>query len=169
MTTPTPHDLRVWHYSKVLGWTERKIADEIGSSQTTVNRIIHRLEENPPSHEEMSAFIGNTPPYGLPAYNSSSAARKVVLAGPIWYALAVAITIVALSIAAVLIAAAISLLSHEKGDPGRAGPPGPQGPQGPAGTTTLCITVDPPTGHLTKISAPRNGSCPNGSTTVKLP
>lgn len=163
MTTPTPHDKRVWHLKQVLDWPQRKIADEVGISQTTVNRILGRLEDDPPTAEEMAAFVAShTPPNGMPAIGSG---RRVVLASPIWYAIAIGVVMLALSFAAVLFAAAISLLSHQKGDPGAAGPSGPPGKPRPV---VLCVAHDRATGHLTKIYAQKGGSCGN-DVTVTIP
>jgi hypothetical protein len=169
VVAPTPHDKRVWHFHKVMGWQQRKIADEVGISQTTVNRIIHRLEEEPPTEEDMAAFVASpsTPPFGFPAFNGG-ASRRIVLAGPIWYALAACAVLLAVSVAAVLVAAAVSLLSHQKGDPGARGPAGPAGKAATRAPDWICVAADPATGHLTKITVRTDRKCPSGNA-VKIP
>jgi hypothetical protein len=160
----------VWHLKTVLGWQQRKIADEVGISQTTVSRIIQRLEESPPTEEDMAAFIASsTPPYGLPAWNGGGSSKRIVLAGPIWYALAACAVLLAVSVAAVLVAAALTLLEHQKGDTGPRGPAGPAGKAArPRPTDWMCVEADPVTGHLTKITVRQDANCPSGRS-VKIP
>jgi hypothetical protein len=52
MTVPTPEDARVWTYH-LLGWPTRRIATEVGSSQSTISRIIQRIKDDPDYQKQM--------------------------------------------------------------------------------------------------------------------
>lgn len=155
MVAPTPYDTKVWHFSHILGWPERRIATEVGISPTSVHRILARLRAEPPTEEELQAFVAPpTPPNGLPVLSALSSARRG--GGPVLtLAAAWGILLVALAIAFVLAAAAITILFPQHGP---AGPPGPPG----SGDVIVCARYDH--GVITGLEAPgADGTCGAGT------
>ena len=108
-TMPTPVDLRIWLLSKVLGWPGRRIANEVGVSQPTVVRTLARLEEEPPTGDDMQGYVAAapTPPRGLPVLKAKTKNSSMLT-----LALTGAVIIIAVAIAFVLIAIAVSILSR---------------------------------------------------------
>lgn len=112
---PSPVDLRIWLLSKVMGWPGRRIAGEVGVSQPTVVRTLARLEEEPPTDQEMQDFVTvtstGTPPHGLPIIATGRSHRVSLKNTPILtLALAAAIILIAVAVAVVLISLAVSIL-----------------------------------------------------------
>ena len=112
MTMPSPVDLRIWLLSRVLGWPGRRIASEVGVSQSTVVRTLEQLKEDPPTDQEMQDFVTvtSTPPNGVPALKASRHryrdTRLLTLAA------ATAIIMIALAVTFVLVALALSILAR---------------------------------------------------------
>lgn len=108
---PSPVDLRIWLLSKVLGWPGRKVAEEVGVSQSTVVRTVERLSNDPPTDEEMQDFVtvaSATPPKGMPVIRARAHQGK----SPLMLAVTGAVIIIALAVAVVLVALAVAILSH---------------------------------------------------------
>lgn len=158
---PSPLDLRIWHLSHVLGWATRRIGDEVGVSQPTVVRKLHRLEEHPPTDEEMQAFVtaAVTPPHGLPAISDDPATQVIpavqairrdrpASSRPLILAAALSVTIVTLAIAALLAAVTARLLK----------PPAAPAPAAPAAGVAACARYDAATG-LPVIYPRSHGTC----------
>ncbi len=112
---PSPVDMRIWLLSRVLGWPGRRIASEVGVSQSTVVRTLEQLQNDPPTDQEMQDFVtvtsGGTPPHGLPALNGTRKPRYrdthlLTLAA------AAAIILIAVAVTVVLISLAVSILGH---------------------------------------------------------
>lgn len=109
---PSPVDLRIWLLSRVLGWPGRRIASEVGVSQPTVVRTLERLQNDPPTGDEMKEFVSTgTPPKGMPVLK----ARAPSTTGgttPLMLAFTGAVILITLAVTVVLIALAVAILSH---------------------------------------------------------
>lgn len=115
MTMPSPVDLRIWLLSRVLGWPGRRIASEVGVSQSTVVRTLEQLQNDPPTDQEMQDFVtvtsSGTPPHGLPVIKAARKPRykdTTLLTA----AASFAIILVAVAVTVVLISLAVSILTH---------------------------------------------------------
>ena len=170
MTSPTPIDGLVWSYHQ-LGWSTRRIAGEVQTSQASVVRILERLKKDPPTTESM-ALVNITPQSGFPAVNDMSPAygddehivpRHVSIGTPIL----IILTLVLLgALGATLAAANGGLIA--RGKPGVTGPAGPVGPQGPKRDFKLCVRYSQYSGAIVSLTAPVKGSC-GTATMVKIP
>jgi len=113
MTMPSPVDLRIWLLSRVLGWPGRRIASEVGVSQSTVVRTLEQLKDDPPTDQEMQDFVTvtSTPPNGVPILKTGrkNRYRDTQL---LTLAAAAAIFMIGLAVTVVLISLAVSILSH---------------------------------------------------------
>jgi len=110
---PSPVDLRIWLLSKVMGWPQRRIANEVDVSQPTVARTLERLANDPPTDEEMQNFVASgasgTPPKGLPVLKDRPVLRGTSLMTLVF---AGAVTIIALAVTLVLVSLAVTILNH---------------------------------------------------------
>ena len=165
MTSPTPIDGLVWSYHS-LGWSTRRIAGEVQTSQATVVRILERLRKDPPTDMTPPAGIPAIP--AIPAYDDDTVdyiaprRRRSGMA-----ALMVLNLLLIGALAATLLAANGGLIAR-----GRTGDPGPAGPRGPAGsqgTVELCARYSAYTGAIVALSAPDKGSCGSSATLIKIP
>lgn len=170
MTSPTPIDGLVWSYHQ-LGWSTRRIAGEVQTSQATVVRILERLKKDPPPGETM--VMNSTPPGGLSqvrAFPPSWAEEDepAVRRRPRGNLILTVINLVLMGVlAATLAAAAGGLIA--RGQAGARGPAGPAGPPGPKRVFTLCVHNSQFTGAIVSLTAPDGkGSCGSG-TMIKLP
>jgi hypothetical protein len=104
--------MRIWLLSKVLGWPGRRVASEVGVSQPTVVRTLERLNNDPPTEQEMQDFVtvatNATPASGLPILGKRSSADTP----PLTRALTFAVIIIALAVTLVLVALAVSILTR---------------------------------------------------------
>ncbi len=112
---PSPVDLRIWLLSRVMGWPGRRIANEVGVSQSTVVRTLDQLQNDPPTDQEMQDFVtvtsSGTPPAGLPILTGT---RKTRLRDTplITLVTAASIFMIALAVTVVLISLSVSILGH---------------------------------------------------------
>lgn len=109
-TMPSPVDLRIWFLSRVLGWTQRRIANEVDVSQPTVARTLERLSNDPPTDQEMQDFVAvstSTPPKGLPVLNGKRGDTSMLM-----LAFTGAVILITLAVTVVLIALAVAILSR---------------------------------------------------------
>lgn len=106
--------MRIWILSKVLGWPGRRVASEVGVSQPTVVRTLERLQNDPPTDEEMQEFVNiGTPPKGLPVLNGKGRpSGSIAGMSPLMMAYTGAVISIALAITLVLVALAVSILTH---------------------------------------------------------
>lgn len=154
MTSPTPIDALVWSYHR-LGWSTRRIAGEVQTSQATVVRILERLRKEPP--RDMT-----TPPAGIPAifpaYDDETVTLPRVRRRRSGVAMLMILNLLLIgALAATLAAASGGLIAR-----GRQGVPGPAGPRGPAGSqgaVELCARYSSYTGAIVELTAPVKGSC----------
>ena len=113
-TMPSPVNLRIWLLSRVLGWPQRRIASEVGVSQSTVVRTLDQLQQEPPTDQEMQDFVTvtatGTPPNGLPLLSQQRKRRGDTHL--LTLAAAAAIIMIAAAGTFVLIALAISILTN---------------------------------------------------------
>ena len=150
---PSPVDLRIWLLSRTLGWPGRRIASEVGVGQSTVVRTLERLNNDPPTEQEINEFVNvtATPPRGLPAITGKiKTAKRPTLPGG-WIAAACGIMI-CLAIVAVLAGLTVKLVSA---------PPAP-----PAGQIA-CLRYAA-NGDIAAIGAISHGECPSGEYAVTI-
>lgn len=111
--------MRIWLLSRVLGWTGRRIAAEVGVSQPTVVRVLERLREDPPTDQEMQDFVtvasssssSSTPPHGMPELKETPKPVKPAMT-PMSVALIFAVVAITLAIVAVLAVLAYAILQR---------------------------------------------------------
>lgn len=173
MTSPTPIDGLVWSYHR-LGWSTRRIAGEVQTSQATVVRILDRMKKDPPA--ENTVAMDTTPPSGLhallpAAYDDDDEPRyrlppRNSYATVAVTALVVVTLLLAGAVAGLLAAANGGLVA--RGLPGPAGAPGRTGPPGPVRSFTICVRYSSLTGSVTAITAPVRGGC-GTATLVRIP
>ncbi len=115
-TMPSPVDLRIWLLSRVLGWPQRRIASEVGVSQSTVVRTLEQLQNDPPTDQEMQDFVtvssSGTPPHGIPVLKTQRKKVRYRETALLTLATAAAIIMIAVAVTVVLIALAVSILSR---------------------------------------------------------
>lgn len=113
---PSPVDLRIWLLSRVLGWPGRRIASEVGVSQSTVVRTLEQLSNDPPTDQEMQDFVtvtaAGTPPNGLPVLKTARKKHRNEGVPLLTAAAAVAIILIAVAVTVVLISLAVHILSQ---------------------------------------------------------
>lgn len=166
MTSPTPIDGLVWSYH-TLGWSTRRIAGEVQTSQATVVRILDRLKKDPP---ENTVIMAATPPQGIPlapVYDEEPVPfvpRQKRRSGIAWLMILNLLLIGAL--AATLAAANGGLI--ERGKQGVTGPAGPRGPAGPEREIELCARYSAYSGAIVSLTAPSGGSC-GSATLIRIP
>lgn len=107
--------MRIWFLSKVLGWPGRRVASEVGVSQPTVVRTLERLNNDPPTDQEMQEFMAvstnSTPPNGIPALKNKKRTMQGDLT-PLMLAITASVIIIALAVTIVLVSLAVAILSH---------------------------------------------------------
>lgn len=169
MTSPTPIDGLVWSYHQ-LGWSTRRIAGEVQTSQASVVRILERLKNDPPT--ESMALMTTTPQSGFPAVHDMPPAyadeepavpRHVSIGTPI---LIILTLLLIGALGATLAAANGGLIA--RGRPGVQGPAGPAGPKGDKRDFKLCVRYSSYSGAITSLTAPVKGSC-GTATMIKIP
>lgn len=116
-TMPSPVDLRIWLLSRVLGWPGRRIASEVGVSQSTVVRTLEQLSNDPPTDQEMQDFVtvssnSGTPPHGIPVLGGTRKRTSYRETALLTLATAAAIIMIAVAVTVVLISLAVHILSH---------------------------------------------------------
>src|SRR5580765_715922 len=142
MTSPTPIDGMVWSYYQ-LGWSTRRIADEVHTSQASVVRILDRMKKDPPTGEN-TAIMTTTPPSGIPALLPAFDDDQQVTfprprrnAAPMLTMLTILTLILVGALAATLAAANGGLIY--RGKTGPQGPPGPPGAPASQRAFEVCV------------------------------
>jgi hypothetical protein len=155
-----------------LGWSTRRIAGEVNTSQASVVRILERLKKDPP--DPATVVMNSTPPGGMPAVRQfplrwdDEEARGVprhVRYGTV--ALFVLTLLLLGALAATLIAAGGGFIA--RGKTGPAGPPGPAGAAAPERMFELCVRYSTFSGAVVSLTAPdKHGSC-GTATLIRVP
>ena len=150
---PSPVDLRIWLLSRTLGWPGRRIASEVGVSQPTVVRTLERLNQDPPTEQEINEFVNvtATPPRGLPAITGRIKATKRRPTLPGGWIAGVCAIMVCLALVAVLAGLTVKLVSN---------PPPPPG-------QIACLRYAA-NGDIADIGTISHGVCPQGEYAVTI-
>jgi len=168
VTSPTPIDGLVWSYHQ-LGWSTRRIAGEVQTSQATVVRILERLRKDPPT--ESMSLVNITPPQGIPAVGHIPPAydddEPVLPSANHGVVLIVVVMLVLIgALAATLMAANGGIIA--RGKPGPAGPAGPAGKPAQKRSFELCVRYSTYSGAIVSLTAPVKGSC-GTATMIRIP
>jgi hypothetical protein len=174
MTSPTPIDGLVWSYHQ-LGWSTRRIAGEVNTSQATVVRILDRLKKDPPQPETL--IMNSTPPSGLPelspvpAYydDEQQPPREPWLYRRGMLIMTILMILLIGALAATLAAASGGLIARGRTGPaGPPGVPGPAAPPQPHRVFQLCVRYSAFSGAVISLTAPEKGSC-GTATLIRIP
>lgn len=173
MTSPTPIDGLVWSYHQ-LGWSTRRIAGEVQTSQATVVRILDRLKNDPSTSESMTLVNLQTPPSGMPAavdpippaYDDEEPIVRQNSSVAMLFITMMILIAVLIGLIAAILAANGGVIA--RGKPGPAGPAGPAGASAPKKNFELCVRYSTYNGAIVSLSAPVKGSC-GTATMIRLP
>jgi len=170
VTSPTPIDGLVWSYHQ-LGWSTRRIADEVHTSQASVVRILDRMKKDPPAGEN-TVIMTTTPPSGIPAllppaYDDDEPIIPRPRQRPGAVALLTILTLILIGARAATLAAANGGLIA-RGKTGPAGPQGPPGPAAPQRAFTVCVRYSTYSGAIVSMTAPVKGKC-GTATMIRIP